>query len=85
MLSLPPPTVPISDAVALAGTLHAALWNATNARRSVANKLLVFKLMDPGANYSITLARFYLHGAMIGTVLDELTNYVLEKVTEART
>ena len=82
MLANPTPKVSAAQVSALASELHAALWDATNARRSAANKLLVYKLMDPGANYSVTLARFYLHGAMISTVLDELTDYVLAQVSQ---
>ena len=80
MLVPQPPLLNATDAIALAENLHAALWDATNARRCAANKLLVFKMMDPGGNYSIVVARFYLHGAMISPVLDELTNYVLAQV-----
>ena len=38
--------------------------------------------MDYTAQVRITLCRFYLHGAMISTVFDELTEYVLEHLAE---
>ena len=69
--------------MALAQLTLEKLVSLVNSLRTAADKLLVFALMDATGMVRVTLARFYLHGALISTVLNELTDYVLSKLNAA--
>jgi len=88
LYSIPALTLPLAGVaepakMALAQLTLEKLVSLVNSLRTAADKLLVFALMDATGMVRETLARFYLHGALISTVLDELTDYVLSKLNAA--